>query len=1269
MKEEMRVLHFKKIALAFCCNIRLRENENKISLLYYSLIINPLKQFYSIYLRFLPMFACLVLGNMALLGQETLVDSLQNELERAKRPAKRAKLHNQLAFELLYVDSTEAKLQAKQALFQARIGRNVPETVEAYINLGRIKRFVYDFDSADYFYQTAEKLAIEGSYKKGQARSLNGLGTVHWIKGEYEAATADYFASLETARQATYLKGEADASNNWAQAYLIAFDGRKSSLINPYLSRALSNYRKLGDSVGVARTLLTLGDMFDYQQNYQEALALYLQALEIQTQLGNKGEIANSLSTIAYVYGENGDTLKAFSYYLDCLTLREVIGRASGLIEAFNNAGLWLAMTGEPDRAIELFDKGLALVMQTRNSQRIGAYYASLGNVYWKYKGDFKLGRSYLLKAEPLLKEDSSFQLIYWAESFGTLEMEVGNLNAALQHFQYQLAISKQFQYEWGEEASYLNLSKAYKKLGDFEQAYAYSEQFHRLKDKLEDADEKKAMEELTIQYDTKQKDAEIARLELEKIERERDQATLLLTGVGILIFLLSAFFYYRYRQAKLMRLKQIDLERERVKQEQERVERLQQIDKLKDQFLANTSHELRTPLNGIIGLSEGMYEKTTDEFIRQNLAMVIASGKRLAALVNDLLDFSRLKHKDIKLTLKPLDLRALASLICQVSAPLAKGKKIQLENEIPTDMPPAYADEDRLSQVLFNLLSNAIKFTEAGSINIKARLVGDHLEVSVEDTGIGIPQDKLAVIFKEFEQVDGSTERTFVGTGLGLSISKNLVEAHGGTMWVTSHLGEGSKFFFTLPAALHQEAVGLNHANAPVLTPLIEMPADYASSTPEVPNKQVATRDVFFPQKVTLGNEGPSRILIVDDEPINHQVLTNHFDGQYQLVMALHGAEALEIIDTQPMFDLVLLDVMMPKMSGFEVSRRIRERYSPSELPIILLTAKNQVADLVMGLSTGANDYIAKPFAKDEFLARVKTHLNLHKINQATGKFVPYEFIRTLGRDTISDVQVGDHVEKEVTVLFSDIRGYTALSEKMSPAEAFRFVFDYVQRMGPIVYKNRGFINQYLGDGIMAIFQGDPLDAIHAAIDMQIDLRTWNQERVQAGEKAIAVGIGMHTGPLIMGIIGDEVRSDATTISDTVNTASRMEGLTKYYHAQILISEDVYQHLRPDHNLNFRYLGKVQVKGKQQPVNLYECYDGDPPEIFMQKHSGKAIFEEGVHQYIAANFLAAGRSLKAALRAYPSDSLAHQLLIQVNQHLEQGTPDGWTGVETMTQK
>ncbi len=390
----------------------------------------------------------------------------------------------------------------------------------------------------------------------------------------------------------------------------------------------------------------------------------------------------------------------------------------------------------------------------------------------------------------------------------------------------------------------------------------------------------------------------------------------------------------------------------------------LKEMDRLKDDFLANTSHELRTPLNGIIGITQSLLDGAggplTDEQIT-NLSMVVSSGKRLDTLVNYILDFSKLRRQEIELQRKPVDFRQLTQLVMTLSQPLLSGKPLELKNEVAEDLPPVYGDENRLQQIMHNLVGNAIKFTAKGLVTVSAAVKEDRVEITVADTGIGIPEDKFDDIFKSFEQVDASTAREYGGTGLGLSITKQLVELHGGTLSVASELGQGSQFTFTLPKST--EAV---------------MPTALTESVTKVREDELSQRVAAQP----LAAEGDYTILAVDDDPVNLQVVSNLLSLEnYAIQQANGGAETLAMIESGPRPDLILLDIMMPKISGYEVCEKLREQYSATELPIMLLTAKNQVSDLVEGMNVGANDYITKPVSKNELLARIKTHLNLSRL------------------------------------------------------------------------------------------------------------------------------------------------------------------------------------------------------------------------------------------------------------------------------------------------
>lgn len=290
-------------------------------------------------------------------------------------------------------------------------------------------------------------------------------------------------------------------------------------------------------------------------------------------------------------------------------------------------------------------------------------------------------------------------------------------------------------------------------------------------------------------------------------------------------------------------------------------------------------------------------------------------------------------------------------------------------------------------------------------------------------------------------------------------------------------------------------------------------------------------------------------------------------------------------------------------------------------------------------------------------------------RVNQAISRFVPNEFLHALGKTDITQITLGDTVEKEVTVFFSDIRDYTTIAEALSPEENFKFVNRYNGRMGPIIQNNQGFVNQYLGDGIMAIFPNTPANALRSAIEMQQVIRRYNQERISEGRRGIKVGMGLHTGSLIMGITGDENRLDATTISDSVNSAARIENLTKYYGTSILLSEVSLKKIKNPNEFHFRYLGEVQVKGKQKPLKIHECFDADLPEVIALKVATLETFNAGIQHYFKQSFSQAILSFEAIVIQNSADKTAQLFLHKARQLEKMGVSENWTGVELMVQK
>lgn len=292
----------------------------------------------------------------------------------------------------------------------------------------------------------------------------------------------------------------------------------------------------------------------------------------------------------------------------------------------------------------------------------------------------------------------------------------------------------------------------------------------------------------------------------------------------------------------------------------------------------------------------------------------------------------------------------------------------------------------------------------------------------------------------------------------------------------------------------------------------------------------------------------------------------------------------------------------------------------------------------------------------------------DLNRFNQASSRFVPFEFLNIIQKHNILDVNLGDHTASEMTVMFTDIRSFTTISESMTPQENFDFVNDYLQRVSPVIRENQGFIIKYIGDGIMAAFPNNPDDAVQAGIAMLKAVNSFNEERRSSDQDPIQIGIGIHFGHMMVGLVGELNRMQGDAFSDHVNLASRLEGLNKLYGSSFIISQVALDKLKHRDHLHIRFLNKVQVKGKNIPVPIYEIMNGDPQLLLELKLKTLAEFESGLEQYLAKNFQSALSSFKNIMGVNPSDRGAQFFLERSNHMMKHGVQDGWDGTVIIDQ-
>ena len=413
----------------------------------------------------------------------------------------------------------------------------------------------------------------------------------------------------------------------------------------------------------------------------------------------------------------------------------------------------------------------------------------------------------------------------------------------------------------------------------------------------------------------------------------------------------------------------------------EEKALQLEESSKYKTEFLANMSHELRTPLNSLLILSQTMIENQEGNLTTRQLEYVktiFSSGNDLLTLINDILDLSKIEAGKITIHPDVYELSDMMDYVKQYFIPVARQKNLDFSVQMSEDLPSTIClDEHRVLQVLKNLLSNAFKFTEQGSVHLRVRRAEEQLAFSVTDTGIGVSKDKQNMIFEAFQQANGTTARKYGGTGLGLTISQNIANLMGGFIEIDSAEGKGSTFTLYLPS----HPVGVEVSRTAFTEAAVTFDdSSFESETDSSVSTLVQVVDVASEsQKVENGNdrlEG-KKILVVDDDMRNVFALTAALENQKMTALyAENGREGIDVLQKNSDIDLVLMDIMMPEMDGYEALRLIRQIPEYANLPIIALTAKAMKNDREKCIQAGASDYISKPVNLEQLFSLIKIWL-----------------------------------------------------------------------------------------------------------------------------------------------------------------------------------------------------------------------------------------------------------------------------------------------------
>lgn len=654
-----------------------------------------------------------------------------------------------------------------------------------------------------------------------------------------------------------------------------------------------------------------------------------------------------------------------------------------------------------------------------------------------------------------------------------------------------------------------------------------------------------------------------------------------------------------------------------------QQAEKLLELDRQKTEFFQNISHEFRTPLTLNIGPLESAVSQGEGLSSEQSV-IALRNSRRLLRLVNQLLDLQRLDAGRMQSMFHPCDLQVFVRQIVETFRSYCEKRQIQLKTHFQS-CPTVYLAIEKFDKVIYNLLSNAVKFTPAGGcITVSVWPQGDRCILQVGDTGIGIREDQIPHLFERFRQADGSTNRSYEGSGLGLALVKELVDMHGGSIRVESTYGEGTTFTISLqknahhlpPDRVSEMPVDIENDRAVVELADVDAEANRDREVSDQDFQTIATPisdpelNGHMPQANEEEEESLSRVLIVDDNADLRRYVADILEKSgYQVLTARHGLDGLQ--STQEYHpDLILTDLMMPHMSGLEMIQAIRQQDNLKGTPIVLLTAKADEETRIEGAEQGADAYLSKPFNHRELLAEVRNllalkanerrvaKLNAYLTETVLQRFLPQSLVDKAARGELSlDLRPEPRL---VTILFSDIVGFTELSNTLRSRRVAELLNEYLTEMAHVIFDNGGTIDKFMGDAILAIFGApeeiSPNEQVHRAIaaarQMNQALQKLNQRWRERGINEVQFRCGIHQGTAVVGMFGSVERSDYTAIGPSVNIADRIQQAADP--GSILVSATVADYL--DDTVIQKY-SPLKLKGVDETVLTFAIKTNHPED------------------------------------------------------------------------
>lgn len=722
-------------------------------------------------------------------------------------------------------------------------------------------------------------------------------------------------------------------------AYQQALSAAEKALVIATEANSIQSLAQATDNIGIIKGINGL---------HTEAIEYFLQALKYFEKTGDQSKAGIALMHVGHTFELAGNYTKALEYLNRSLEISRQTGNSYNEGWALVNIGVVHSRLNQPETALSFYKRSLEIAEQINDLRLI---LTNLDNIGGKYslKKDFDSANIYLQKAYRLSEAAGvNSRSVYIAGNLAENYLYMGRFDSARIFGEKQLELALHSGLISEQKVAYYVLAQIYDSLHDYTNANKALRNYIAVNDTIFSREKSMQIEELREKFEAEKKEQTIATLEKEKkTERFRRNT---LAGIALLV-LISGSLLYNNQRMKTRRNKEI-LEKEK------------QIDQMKSKFLTNITHEFRTPLTLILGPIEMMKAETASPKIHRQLDIMKINASRLLDLINQLLDLSKLESGSYKLAAAYGNIVPVVNGVVMSFESMAQAKGIELSTRSSEEQIYAYYDQRQLEKVIVNVVSNAIKFTpEHGTIQVELFKSDGLLHIIIRDNGRGIPPHELEHVFDRFYQADISDDAT--GTGIGLALARELIGLHHGSIHANSETGKGTEFIIKLP-------LGRAHLSDEEIVESNVLEGEPISISNSYPDHNFMSKNIPGGK----GAEDKPMLLLIEDNADVRNYITDILRQTFQVLPAQNGEEGIQTaIEKTP--DIVISDVMMPKMNGYMVCAALKQNEKTSHIPVILLTAKSAADDKIQGLENQADDYVIKPFVPGELLARVQNLIN----------------------------------------------------------------------------------------------------------------------------------------------------------------------------------------------------------------------------------------------------------------------------------------------------